>query len=205
MTIINSPHILLCSRGKLCLQATLFTFMSEEEEEEEKNPAVFKKKKNVEGERGEKEEEEEEKENVGAGIMGPTQSAATFRLVLELNGTSHSPLHPPATTHPTTTLVFVLAPLLPRLPSLTPPAHPPSSTVFLGEQRGPVALAAPHSIADHSSFFFPHFCFILSCRHESLEISGRASSGFNAERLVMLTGTTSGDGGLGFSVMEVFF
>lgn len=81
MTIINSPHILLCSRGKLCLQATLFTFMSEEEEERRKIPPSSKRKKKVVGR---KEEEEEEEGNVGAEIMGPTQSAAfrTFRLVL---------------------------------------------------------------------------------------------------------------------------
>lgn len=175
MTIINSPHILLCSRGKLCLQATLFTFMSEEEEERRKIPPSSKKKKKRGGEKRRRGRRRE--------YGSRNNGAHTERRLPHLpprfgvNGTSPCPL-----SHPTTTSVFVFT-SSPAHPSAFPHSPAPPNAVFFREQRGPVALAAPLSITNYS--LFSHFSSIFSGRREVLRFRGGEATSF-FQQLMMI-------------------
>lgn len=116
MTIINSLHILLCSRENCaCRQRCLLLCQGGGE----------KSCRSSKGKRGESE--------WGVKIMGPTQSALFHTFCYVCSKRSHNYLG------------VCSSPRAPPLPLLRLHFFLPSSAVFLGEQRGLVTLAALHS------------------------------------------------------------
>lgn len=152
--------------GKLCLQATLFTFMSG------RRRKIPPSSNGGKGKRG-----------WGVKIMGPTQSAL-FRVPSATFGASD----PPSAS----VCVFFL-PLFFPLPLRLLVSFLPSSAVFLREQRGPGALAAPHSstsLRSQITHFPPprsdlrfgeveghHFSFLPSASNTTLAGAGGAACG----------------------------